>query len=302
MDEMIQVAMAADAKYKRQLAVTLSSLASVQPPGTCVVTVLHPGIDKRDRDRIEAGAVDSLELQWMEVSPEAVRDFHYISHLTATTLFRLMLADLLPELDRMIYLDSDIVVLRPLTELWLNDLEDNLVGAVRDASSPWAAGPVGTHWRELGVAPDTPYFNAGVLLIPLSAWRKEGVGSAALDIVRVKTLVYGEQDALNAVIEGRWLEVPRHWNVQTWDWGGQGTVWAIMRDEVESALAEPAIIHYTSPGRPWWPGSPHPKSDLWFEYLDRTPWSGWRPPARRPMWYEAASRIKQAGRVLVKGT
>lgn len=293
--------MAVDAGYKRQLAVALSSLAAVHSPGACAVTILNHGIPKRDRDRIGGSLASSMNLTWVDVEMKALKDVHYTTWLTSATLFRLMLPDVLPELDRTIYLDADIVVLRPLTELWRYDLRDTVLGAVRDASSPWAAGPIGTHWRELDLAPDTPYFNAGVLLIPLSVWRREGLAVAARDVLKTKNLLYGDQDALNAVAKGRWLELPRSWNVQTWDWGGQGTVWAIMRDQVESALAEPAIIHYTSPGRPWWPGSPHPKADLWFHYLDQTPWSGWRPPAKRPVWREAASRTKRAGRMLMKG-
>ena len=301
MDEVIQVSTAADSGYKRQLAVTLTSLATAHAPGTVAVTVLHQGIGQRDRSRIEAGVADTLELRWIDVDPNLVRDLHCPPWLPLATLFRLTLPDLLTELDRTIYLDADIVVLESLSALWRCDLGEAVLGAVRDAVSPWAAGPIGTHWRDLGLAPDAPYFNAGVLLISLSAWRKEQVVQGAADILRAKALVYGDQDALNAVTQGRWQELPRRWNVQTMDWAGRTIGWALMREKIESALAEPAIIHYTTPGKPWWLGSPHPRADLWFEYLDRTAWAGWRPPARRTTWREAGSRVKHAGQTLLKG-
>ena len=301
MEEVIQVSTAADSGYKRQLAVTLSSLASAHSPGTVAVTVLHQGISKRDRDRIEASVTDTLELRWIDVDPNLVRDLHCPPWLPLATLFRLTLPDLLPELDRVIYLDADIVVLESLSGLWRCDLGEAVLGAVRDAVSPWAAGPIGTHWRDLGLAPDSPYFNAGVLLVSLSAWRKEQVVQAAADILRAKALVYGDQDALNAVTQGCWRELPRRWNVQTMDLAGRTIGWALMRDKIESALAEPAIIHYTTPGKPWWIGSPHPHADLWFEHLDRTAWAGWRPQAKRTTWREAGSRLKHAGRTLLKG-
>jgi lipopolysaccharide biosynthesis glycosyltransferase len=293
--------MAADSGYRRQLAVTLSSLANVHSPGTVAVTVLHQDIGKRDRNRIEAGVANTLELRWVGVDPALVRDLHCPPWLPLATLFRLTLPDLLPELDRTIYLDADIVVLESLSALWRRDLGDAVLGAVRDAVSPWAAGPIGTHWRDLGLPPDAPYFNAGVLLISLSAWRKEQVVQAAADLLRAKALVYGDQDALNAVAQGCWHELPRRWNVQTMDWVGRTIGWALMRDKIESAVAEPAIIHYTTPGKPWWLGSPHPRADLWFEHLDRTAWAGWRPPTRRTIWRESGSRVKHASRTLMKG-
>jgi lipopolysaccharide biosynthesis glycosyltransferase len=297
----IQVSLAADAGYKRQLAVTLSSLAAASEPDQCAVTVLHQQIPAPDRDRITKSVASRLELTWVSVDRDALSGLHYPPWLTSATLVRLILPRLLPGVDRTIYLDSDIVVLRPLTELWEQDLGDALVGAVRDASMPWAAGPIGTHWRDLGLPPETPYFNAGVLLVPLATWRSQDLTSAALELLRHKRLQYADQDALNGVIAGRWLELPRRWNLQTFDWDGQGFAWATARAEVESALADPAIIHYTSPGRPWWSGSPHPKADLWFEYLDQTPWSGWRPAAKRTRWREAAFRAKRAGRILLNG-
>ena len=302
MDEVIHITLAlADRAYKRQLAVTVSSIASAHEPGRCSVACCTRILPAVIGISITASVADRVELTWIGVGQDDLRGMHYPAWLTSATLVRLRIPDLLPEVDRTIYLDSDIVVVRPLTELWKTDLGLNLLGAVRDSSFPWAAGPLGTHWRDLGLEPDTPYFNAGVLLIPLSRWRDEGVASAAVELVRTKKLAYGDQDALNAAVKGQWLELSRCWNVQTWDWSGRGTVWAIMRSEVESALADPAIVHYTSPGRPWWPGSPHPKADLWFEHLDRTPWPGWRPPPRRPVWREAASRVKRAGRMLATG-
>ena len=148
MGEMIHVSMAADPEYKRQLAVTLRSLASSQPPGTCAVTVLHLGIDKEDRRRIESGVADMVEISWIDVDPSSFRDLNFPAHFTSGTfMFRLLLPELLPQLGRTIYLDCDTVVLSSLTEIWERDLGDAIVGAVRDAVSPWAAGQFMTHWR-----------------------------------------------------------------------------------------------------------------------------------------------------------
>ena len=213
----------------------------------------------------------------------------------------MLLPDLLPHLERVIYLDTDTVVLNPLTELWRSNLGEDVLGAVRDAVSPWAAGQFMTHWRDLDLSPETPYFNAGVLVIPLDSWRTHRLAAKLVNILRAKYLVHGDQDALNAGVQGRWLELPRRWNVQTMDWSGQTVGWALMRKEIEEALADPAIIHYTSPGKPWWQGCTHPRSDLWFESLDRKLLAGETLTWQAIPWRVAASRLKHASRVLVKG-
>ena len=53
--------------------------------------------------------------------------------LPVTSCYRFILADLLPSLDRIIYLDVDTLVLRDLTELWRTDLEGKFIGVVKDA-------------------------------------------------------------------------------------------------------------------------------------------------------------------------
>jgi lipopolysaccharide biosynthesis glycosyltransferase len=301
MAEHIHITITSDKAYKRQLAVTLRSIATTHQPGSCTVVVLHAAIPERDRALIDANLADSLKVNWVNIDLAAVKDLRFPSFATSTAFARLLIPGVMPEVERTIYLDSDIIVLRPLTGLWECDLKQSLVGAVRDATKPWAAGPVGETFRDLGLEPDTPYFNAGVLLVPVDAWRREGVAKAAIDLVREKKFTWADQDGLNAVIQGRWHELPRCWNVQSADYLSLGTVWATMREQVEAALADPAIIHYTSPGKPWWPGSAHPMADRWFEQLDQTPWPGLRRPAKRPAAREAASRVMRAGRILLQG-
>jgi lipopolysaccharide biosynthesis glycosyltransferase len=302
MDGSVHVSMAINQGYEIPLAVALTSLAIAQPAGTCEVTILHQRVAKSDQRRIEDGIADRLKLNWIDVDVRVLKGARYPAFLTSATLFRLMLPDLLPDLERTLYLDSDLVVLRPITELYQWDIGNGLVGAVREASSPWAAGPTGTYWRDLGLAPETPYFNGGVLLIPLSVWRTEGVATAALEILRTKKTRFADQCAMNAVANGHWVELPRHWNVQTADWNGQALGWALWQESVAAATADPRIIHYNERDKPWHKDSRHPKKDLWLEFLDQSPWAGWRPGKRqRAHWREAASRAKAANRLLWKG-
>ncbi|HYJ22165.1 MAG TPA: glycosyltransferase family 8 protein [Solirubrobacterales bacterium] len=290
----MHVTLAADAEFAMPLAVTLASLSHSQSE-EIEVTVFHDDLAPATIARIEAGLGGRLAVRWHRVDPAQVAGAHYSTFLTRASLFRLLLPRLLPDLDRVLYLDCDIVVTASLRPLWETDLDGALLGAVRDAGSPFPAGPLGTDWRGLGLDPATPYFNTGMLLIPLEEWRRQEVSERALSLLRRRQPRWGDQDGLNAVVDGRWVELPRRWNLQSPDALGTGLAWALWREDVELALRDPAVVHYTDRDKPWMAGCEHPLAQHWYRALEGSDWSGWRPrhPRRRRL-----ARIAAGARAL----
>ncbi len=288
----MQITLAADAEFAMPLAVTLASLARSQPLDELEVTVLHDDLPAATIARIESGLVRDLTLRWHRVDPVQVAGAHYSTFLTRASLFRLLLPRLLPDLDRVIYLDSDIVVRDSLRPLWETDLGGDLLAAVRDAGSPFPAGPLGTDWRGLGLDPGAPYFNTGMLLIPLAEWRREDVSERTLALLRRQRPRWGDQDGLNSVVGRRWVELPRRWNLQSPDALGGGLAWALWREDVELALRDPAVVHYTDRDKPWLAECQHPLAEHWYGALEATGWSGWRPRRRRPRLARIANRAR----------
>ena len=199
-----------------------------------------------------------------------------------------------------------------MAELWARDLGDSLLGAVRDPVLPWAATPAGgagpsgiLEWKDLGLSPDMPYFNAGVLLVPLPRWRERAVGARALDLLREHVFLLGDQCALNAVVAGDWVQVEPRWNLQGGHLAPNGTLaWVTeSSDDLERAMRDPAVIHFTHfRRRQWQAQSDYPNRALWFEDLDRTAWAGWRPsePRARGRFHRTASHLKQAAKLLLR--
>ncbi len=290
-DDQMHVALAVDAGFAMPLAATLASVAAAHPPGAVRATVVHDGLAADEIDRAEAGLAGKLAVRWLRVDPDAVAGAHFSDFLTRASLFRMLLPRVLPDEQRVIYLDSDIVVADSLLPLWEQELGGTPVGAVRDAGAPFPVGPLGTDWRGLGLEPSTPYLNTGVLLIDLDAWRRDDLGERTIDLLRGARPVWGDQDGLNAVLGGRWLELPRRWNLQSPDARGVGLAWALWREDVEEALADPAVVHFTERDKPWMYGCEHPLAEVWFEALDRTAWSGWRPRRPRDLHRRLARRV-----------
>jgi lipopolysaccharide biosynthesis glycosyltransferase len=260
--------------------------------------VLFTGLDVKVTQAIERDVAGRVRIEWLEVDPDQLKGASHTVGLSRATNFRLLLPDLLPStMERTIYLDADTLVLRPLTELWHTDLDGNMLAAVRDAGAPYAAGPSGTEWRRLGIAPSASYFNAGLLVLPLVRWRREGISAKVLDLLRGSDLPWGDQDALNIVAANQWKEIPRRWNLQSADADERSLSWALWRSDVEDAIHDPAIVHYTETEKPWRGKVDHPYADPWFEVLSRSSWAGWT-QGRPSKVARAGDRMARAWRVL----
>ncbi len=95
-----------------------------------------------------------------EIPPAAFPTPYYI---TKEAYIRFWAPDLFPNRSRVLYMDSDIIVAGPLDELWSMDLQGRALGAVEIPNSSRPA--------EHGMPPGSLYFNSGVLLFDLDAWR-----------------------------------------------------------------------------------------------------------------------------------
>ncbi|GIM94385.1 glycosyltransferase family 8 protein [Paractinoplanes toevensis] len=194
--------------------------------------------------------------------------------VTAAVYAPLLIGELLPaDWQRVIYLDSDTITRRPLNSLWNTDLRGSSLGAVRDDYVPTVSSPYGVPgWRELGLAADLPYFNSGVLLIDLDAWRRQRIGEKAVQYLtqHAGDIRLFDQDALNAVCAGRWHELDTPWNV-TGYWRKPERRTGRYRTILEDAR----IRHFAGYGKPWDP-DPLPgvtDAGLFFHSLARTAWA-----------------------------
>ncbi|WP_261164878.1 glycosyltransferase [Microbacterium sp. Marseille-Q6965] len=289
------IAMCVDRDFALPLAVALASIDASPGAEDITVHILQPGLPADVRARVQAG-VARATVSWITVDEARLRGAHYTTSLSIAALYRLLLDELLPdEVERVLYLDADTVVEDALDEVFAADLRGGVLGAVRDANTPWAATMNGSPWRQLGLDPGGLYFNSGVLLIDRTAWRDADVGSRCLRLLRRSPLRWGDQDALNGIVGPGWTELPLRWNVQTSQYRGDCAGWALWPDEVARAIEHPGVIHFTETAKPWHHGSEHPAAARWERWLERTAWAGWRSlPIRDPAAVRAARRLLAA--------
>ena len=122
-----------------------------------------------------------VETQSIVPSPAVTSMLPRSSRFIAETAFPLLLSDLLPEsLERVLFLDADMLVLDDIARIWETDISNSSVAAVVDQAIPLCSSPRGVKDRSsLGIPDSAPYFNAGVMLINLTRWRRLNIPARA---------------------------------------------------------------------------------------------------------------------------
>jgi len=274
MAELLHVACAAEGAYVRRSAAMLHSVLAQRGERDVRVHYLHsPRLPPAARDglaaMVERGG-GSLGL--LEIPDGDVAGFPGDHRFTPAMWYRLFLPELLPDVDRVLYLDVDTLACDVLGALWDTDLEGHWVAAVTNVFEPWSAGRP----DELGIPRPQAYFNSGVLLLNLAEMRRDGRGDALRACVRERghALLWPDQDALNLVLGERRLALHPRWNcmnsVLSFPWSRE----VFGPEAVEEARARPGIRHFEGPGRnkPWHPLSRAPGRRRWLAHRAATAW------------------------------
>jgi lipopolysaccharide biosynthesis glycosyltransferase len=269
----INIVTACDNAYVQHTGVFLKSLLATNPDVEFRLFILVPD-DFIHRDSLERN-LDPHRLEFLSINLSETVSLKVSEYISVATYFRLFIDKLLPtDIDRIVYLDSDILIAGPVNELWAVDLGEYELAAVSDAIFN-TDQPV----RErLGLAATSNYFNAGVLLIDLVRWKNARVGERALDFVlKYPDLVNRwDQDALNHVLNGHFRELTREWNFQD-AYIRRGRDGRCSADDIRE-LGAAKIIHFTWKSKPWHYLNNHPMKALYWHYLRQTDWRDYRPP------------------------
>lgn len=296
----------ADDNYAMPLAVTVRSvLANLKNKRKVALYILDGGIKPANQQKIiKSLDPEQVDISFVQPSVATLAQMSVSEEYPITIFYRLLVTQVLPEnIKKVIYLDTDTVVKGDLEQLWNIDIGENYVLAVQDICQQYIGMAGGLrNYQEIGISPDLKYFNTGVLVINLEKWRTDNIGTKVIKYLEQnKDYVWRwfDQDGLNGVLAGKWGELDPRWNqmhaihdYSSW------TESPYTEDVYHEVLHHPYIIHFTTLPKPWQTGCKHPGKDLFFQYLDRTAWSGWR----NTFWRRGLRRVrKEAKRLLTFG-
>lgn len=266
MERRISVVMAADEPCAAALFVTIASLLENLRRGVGLeLYVMDSGLTAETRRKLETAWDDRVRLHWAPLDDSKLESLRGYGHTSApAAYFRLLVGSALPgDVSRVIYLDADLLIRRDVFELWGQDMRGKIVLAVQDSyiQRPTARSPSAREQPEV----EQPYFNSGVMVIDLDAWRAAGVEQDCLEAAsrltyRTKWL---DQHLLNVSMTGRWGSLPPTWNKQySLDLFPDWRCSPYREDEFQEARCNPAITHFCTRTKPWHPFCDHRGQDV----------------------------------------
>jgi lipopolysaccharide biosynthesis glycosyltransferase len=287
--------------------------------GTSIVSLYESNkdVEKIDLYIIDNGIAETNKNNLLKIAAQYDRTIVFLSNVDLekmagtkinvgrwhlSTFYRLFLCSILPAaVDRVMYIDCDMIILDSLKDVWEMDMHGNYAMGADDCRS-------GNYRVNIGLVPEHIYINNGFLLIDLKSWRENNIEAKYLEFInRYKgDVTYVDQGVLNGVL-GAMNKVgllPLKYNVQTafYDFNFEQIkkyrrpVFAYSKEEYEEAIKDPIIVHFTScfisGTRPWNKKNNHVFREEFLHYRDMTSWKN------APLWDDDRKFTKKAMTVI----
>jgi len=242
----IPIAAAVNSSYALPLAVLLTSIRqTLHPAFHPVLYLIHSGLPAATLNALSSIVETHLVVPPDDLFSTMPSDSRY----PRETAIPLLLADILPpDIDRVLFIDADMLALDDISPLWQTPLNGATIGACPDLAVPLCSGPRGIEeWRQLGIPEAHPYLNGGLLLIDLHRWREKQITPQVLDYMARSTRppTFLHQEAMNAILWNDWTSLDPRWNLL-----GSKSGRPFEHPQSE-AWRRPGIVHFAGRMKPW---------------------------------------------------
>lgn len=276
---MMDVTFNIDNGYAQHCAVTMVSLFRNNTRNKLHVHVVTTSLSDKNKAKLQGVASDYGQfISFYDVDLEKVENLPNLKghHVSAAAYLRLFIDKLLPiTVDKVLYLDCDLVVRHDISELWNTDIYSYALAAVQDAPNSGAQ-------ERLGYSSAYRYFNSGVMLVNLAYWRAHNANEKLTSYIQhnAAIIVHHDQDVLNAVFHDQVLFLPLKWNMlKCFFRSKKPRIHQEHLPVLEKSKSDPYIVHFTGSLKPWDCWINLSFQDEYYTYLQLTPWKGYRPAA-----------------------
>lgn len=275
--ETLGVVFCFDENLVTQVQAAAASLLDARGPGEhfeihCVCTKAAENVQAPLERVIKRRDPDSVLVMHCMENP--YENAYQVRDISAGTYLRLALPGLLPDVDRILYMDADVLVRESLAPVWETPMEKMALAAVKGAvnlSDKWEWNSDRPYWHLLS-GMKGGYINAGVTLLHLAEIRGRELDARWHELTGER-FYYQDQDILNMTCQGAVAYLAPKYNrlayLEEGDFGQFVTEGIYTREEVREALRSPAIIHYAG-DKPWKRYDTN-LGNLWWDYVNGQP-------------------------------
>ena len=252
----MDICYATNESFAPHMAVSITSLLENNASRNVVVHILHSDLSEATTARLKMFETryKNAKIQFHKIDDSRFEKFGLtIGHITRETYFRYMIAEVLPNIDRVLYLDGDTIINGDISELFDTDLTSYYCAGVSDIYIE----SVG-YKKTLGL--DGLYINAGVILFNLDEMRKTDIAEKLFKLTAENNFKYQDQDAINVAFNGKIKELDCVYNFKR-------AHQKAFPEKVPSAK----IVHYVGPNKPWKKFSLNRLKRLYYRYKKLSP-------------------------------
>lgn len=271
----INILCSTDDNYVPYCGIMLTSLFENNKELDFCIYILVEQLSNKSKNKFATLAkIYNQRIEIITVDGEKLKDcpIRTGDHVSIATYYRLLAPILLPsDVDKILYLDCDMVINGNILELYNEDIDECPIAMSKDE-----AFFSEEKYERLNYSKSHVYKNAGVALINIEYWRKNNIAEKCLEYIskypeRVK---FHDQDTLNAVLHKEMKLLPIKYNLQTGFLLTQYTQY--YKEDIKEIMhiaTSPTIIHYTGPNKPWHKNSKHPFTKRYLHYKNISLWS-----------------------------
>jgi lipopolysaccharide biosynthesis glycosyltransferase len=243
----LNIALAADENYKEYTTVAICSILENNKQNKINFYILYNKLKKNTIEKIKevCRRYKNNKVNFIKVYKKMLPNYYISGHITITAYYRILIPKLIPK-KKILYLDSDIIVKKDLSKLYNTKLNKYIIAAVEH---PWSNKEKERLYSYLNIPLHKKYFNSGVLLINTQKWRKNKITEEVLKYIKEKKQLRSwDQDALIGVLYNNWKRLKLHFNQQIVYYTDDKKY--LPQKELEQAIKDPTIIHYTGKYKP----------------------------------------------------
>lgn len=279
----INIVLATDKNYAQHAAVTITSiLCNTTQQSNIQFYIIDDNIDDDNKTKLQDTVKQfNSNIIFVKIPENSLNQVFVSGGITRAAYFRLAIPNILPKtVNKVIYLDCDLIVLDDIVNLWNLDMYQKPVAATEDfgilsSTSKCREKEINLNWKK-----EYSYFNSGVLLIDVMLWRKNNYASQLIELVQTHKFRHHDQDALNYLFMNNWTSLPLCWNVipPVFNMNLSIIKNKIMRQNALKALNNISIIHYAGGYKPWEYKIYKGFNEGYYEYLGKTEYKNAKMP------------------------
>jgi lipopolysaccharide biosynthesis glycosyltransferase len=278
MQERHSIVMICDSNFALPASVALTSIKETKKLEIQYeVNIIDCGLSQEDHENLASLASPDFEILFKNPS-ESLTHLHKlknknIASANAAALNKFSIANIFPNHERVLYLDSDIIALRDFSEIFETDLKNLFAAVVADSGQ--------LYYRHDAVKEVFKYFNSGVMLLNLQMLRNENALELLIDakINRCKGNLV-DQNAFNYAFDGRVKYLSIHYNCLCVNLRRASALFSIDElnglygtgySNLDEAISSAAILHFASRDKPW-SFVDLPYGEFWWKAFDHSPY------------------------------